>query len=305
MKITLGPIPFLWEKERILSFYKEVSATPVSTVYLGEVVCSKRSVLGRDTIEAIARMLSDAGKEVVVSTLGLITHRDELNFIESLCSLPLNIEVNNIGVLNLCPDKSRVICGPHLAIYNAPAAKFLAGLGIRRIVFMPELSQQAIESLSLSVPSVEKEIIAFGNLPLAFSWRCYTARALNLSKTNCAIVCNKYPSGMPLETMEGMPLFNINGTQLMSEKKVCMIEQINILRSFGIGHLRIIPQEHHTSEIVAIFNKTLTGDLSVPTALEVLKKFAPAGISNGWFHGRAGWEYVEEASVKISAAPAS
>ena len=305
MKITLGPIPFLWEKERILSFYKEVSATPVSTVYLGEVVCSKRSVLGRDTIEAIARMLSDAGKEVVVSTLGLITHRDELNFIESLCSLPLNIEVNNIGVLNLCPDKSRVICGPHLAIYNAPAAKFLAGLGIRRIVFMPELSQQAIESLSFSVPSVEKEIIAFGNLPLAFSWRCYTARALNLSKTNCAIVCNKYPSGMPLDTMEGMPLFNINGTQLMSEKKVCMIEQINILRSFGIGHLRIIPQEHHTSEIVAIFNKTLTGDLSVPTALEVLKKFAPAGISNGWFHGRAGWEYVEEASVKISAAPAS
>jgi len=305
MKITLGPIPFLWEKERILSFYKEVSATPVSTVYLGEVVCSKRSVLGRDTIEAIARMLSDAGKEVVVSTLGLITHRDELNFIESLCSLPLNIEVNNIGVLNLCPDKSRVICGPHLAIYNAPAAKFLAGLGIRRIVFMPELSQQAIESLSLSVPSVEKEIIAFGNLPLAFSWRCYTARALNLSKTNCAIVCNKYPSGMPLDTMEGMPLFNINGTQLMSEKKVCMIEQINILRSFGIGHLRIIPQEHHTSEIVAIFNKTLTGDLSVPTALEALKKFAPAGISNGWFHGRAGWEYVEEASVKISAAPAS
>jgi len=305
MKITLGPIPFLWEKERILSFYKEVSATPVSTVYLGEVVCSKRTVLGRDTIEAIARMLSDAGKEVVVSTLGLITHRDELNFIESLCSLPLNIEVNNIGVLNLCPDKSRVICGPHLAIYNAPAAKFLAGLGIRRIVFMPELSQQAIESLSLSVPSVEKEIIAFGNLPLAFSWRCYTARALNLSKTNCAIVCNKYPSGMPLDTMEGMPLFNINGTQLMSEKKVCMIEQINILRSFGIGHLRIIPQEHHTSEIVAIFNKTLTGDLSVPTALEVLKKFAPAGISNGWFHGRAGWEYVEEASVKISAAPAS
>ena len=266
MKITLGPIPFLWEKERILSFYKEVSATPVSTVYLGEVVCSKRSVLGRDTIEAIARMLSDAGKEVVVSTLGLITHRDELNFIESLCSLPLNVEVNNIGVLNLCPDKSRVICGPHLAIYNAPAAKFLAGLGIRRIVFMPELSQQAIESLSLSVPSVEKEIIAFGNLPLAFSWRCYTARALNLSKTNCAIVCNKYPSGMPLDTMEGMPLFNINGTQLMSEKKVCMIEQIDILRSFGIGRLRIIPQEHHTSDIVELFNRVITGDLSVPPA---------------------------------------
>jgi len=305
MKVTLGPIPFLWEKEKILSFYKEISETPVSTVYLGEVICSKRSVLGIDTIEAIAHMLSDAGKEVVVSTLGLITHRDELNFIESLCRLPLNIEVNNIGALNLCPDKSRVIGGPHLAIYNAPTAKFLTGLGIRRIVFMPELSQQAIESLSLSVPSVEKEIIAFGNLPLAFSWRCYTARALNLSRTNCAIVCKKYPSGMPLETMEGMALFNINGTQLMSEQKVCMIEQIDILRTLGIGHLRIIPQEHHTSDIAEIFSKTIAGVLDRPAALEALKRFAPAGVSNGWFYGRAGWEYVDKASAKISAAPAS
>ena len=305
MKVTLGPIPFLWEKEKILSFYKEISETPVSTVYLGEVICSKRSVLGIDTIEAIAHMLSDAGKEVVVSTLGLITHRDELNFIESLCRLPLNIEVNNIGALNLCPDKSRVIGGPHLAIYNAPTAKFLAGLGIQRIVFMPELSRQAIESLSLSVPSVEKEIIAFGNLPLAFSWRCYTARALNLSRTNCAIVCKKYPSGMPLETMEGMALFNINGTQLMSEQKVCMIEQIDILRTLGIGHLRIIPQEHHTSDIAEIFSKTIAGVLDRPAALEALKRFAPAGVSNGWFYGRAGWEYVDKASAKISAAPAS
>lgn len=305
MKITLGPIPFLWEKERILSFYKEISATSVSTVYLGEVICSKRYVLGIDTIEAIARMLHDAGKEVVVSTLGLITHRDELNFIESLCSLPLSIEVNNIGVLNLCPDKSRVIGGPHLAIYNVPTAKFLTGLGIRRIVFMPELRQQAIESISLSVPSVEKEIIVFGNLPVAFSWRCYTARALNLSKTNCAIACKKYPSGMPLETMEGMPLFNINGTQLMSEQKVCMIAQMEVLRGFGIGYLRIIPQEHHTFDIVEIFNRVLTGDLSVPAALEALKRLAPAGVSNGWFYGRAGWEYVDETSAKISAAPAS
>lgn len=305
MKITLGPIPFLWEKERLFSFYKELSSTPVSTVYLGEVICSKRSVLGVDAIEAIARMLSDAGKEVVVSTLGLITDRDELNFVESLYRLPLKIEVNNIGVLNLCPDISRVIGGPHLAIYNTPTAKFLAGLGIQRIVFMPELRWQTIESLSLSVPSVEKEIIAYGNLPLAFSWRCYTARALNLSKTNCAIVCKKYPSGMPLETMEGMPLFNINGTQLMSEKKVCMIGQMDLLRDLGIGFLRIIPQEHHTSDIVAIFDKALSGDLSVPEALEALKRFAPAGISNGWFHGRAGWEYVDETSAKISAAPAS
>lgn len=297
MKITLGPIPFLWGKDRVLSFYKEISNTPVSVVYIGEVACSKRTTLGIDIIETVGRMLLDAGKEVVISTLGLITNREELGFIESLCRLPFAIEVNNIGVLNLCPAK-HVIGGPHLAIYNAPAAKFLYGLGVERIVFMPELSKGAIESISLSVPSIEKEIIGFGNLPLALSWRCYTARSIDLSKSNCAIACKGYPEGMPLETMEGMPIFNINGTQLMSARKVCMIEQLDILEAFGIEYLRIIPQARHTSEIIGVFSKVIEGVLTYPVALEALKRYAPEGISNGWFYGKPGWEYVDKESVK-------
>ena len=105
MKLTLGPIPFLWSKESILSFYKEITNTPVSVVYVGEVVCSKRAILGTDAIETICRMLQDAGKEAVISTLGLITNNEELEFIESLCSLPFPIEINNIGVLNFCCGK--------------------------------------------------------------------------------------------------------------------------------------------------------------------------------------------------------
>lgn len=312
MKITLGPIPFLWEKDRILSFYKEISNTPVSVVYLGEVACSKRPISGIDMLETIGRILQDAGKEVVISTLGLITNREELKFIETLCSLPFAIEVNNAGTLNICsgidnrsgkmPDKRAsgkpLIGGPHLSVYNAPTAKFLIDSGVQRIVFMPELNKKAIESISLSIPSIEKEIIVFGNLPLAFSWRCYTARALDLSKANCAIACKNYPDGMPLETMDGMSIFNINGTQLMSGKKVCMIEQLDILEGLGIEYLRIIPQAENTPDIIDIFNKVIEGVLTYPIAIETLKRYAPEGISNGWFYGEPGWEYIDKESVK-------
>ena len=194
-----------------------------------------------------------------------------------------------------------LIGGPHLAVYNAPTAQFLHNTGIKRLVFMPELDRTAIESISHSIPSCEKEIIGFGNLPLAFSWRCYTARAVNLSKSNCAIVCKNYPDGMPLETMDGMSLFNINGTQLISSKKVCMVEQMDVIRKLGIEYIRIIPQMQNTTDIIDLFSKVTAGHLSPQEALETLKLYAPEGISNGWFYGKPGWEYVEKDPAEVGA----
>src|SRR4030066_2032730 len=277
MKLSLGPIPFLWEQNRIISFYKEIADTSVSVVYVGEVVCSKRAILGIDMLKAICNMLTDAGKDVVISTFGLMTNQEELEFAEKLCNLSAPIEVNNIGVLNFCEGKD-TIAGPHLAIYNAPTAEYFSSIGVKRIVFMPELSSDAIRSVSSAVPAVEKEIIAFGNLPLAFSWRCYTARALGLSKANCAISCIKYPEGMPLETMDKMPVFNINGTQIVSAQKVCMIEEMDLLKGMGIGFLRIMPHPTATAEIIDIFNSVTEGAGSPSDAVNELRRFAPEGI---------------------------
>ncbi len=297
MKLSLGPIPFLWEKNRIISFYKDIARTSVSIVYIGEVVCSKRAILGIDMLKTICNMLTDAGKEVVISTFGLMTNHEELEFTEALCKIPAPVEINNIGILNFCEGKETV-AGPHLAIYNAPTAKFFSSIGVKRIVFMPELSGDTIRSISSAAPAVEKEIIAFGNLPLAFSWRCYTARALGMSKSNCAISCIKYPEGMPLETMDRMPVYNINGTQIVSAQKVCMIEEMELLRDMGVGFLRIIPHATATSEIIDIFNSVITGVLPTSKAVEGLRKFSSEGISNGWFYGQPGWEYVGKKSAE-------
>ena len=45
MRISLGPIPYFWERERVFDFYAHALEAPVDIVYLGETVCSKRRAL--------------------------------------------------------------------------------------------------------------------------------------------------------------------------------------------------------------------------------------------------------------------
>jgi collagenase-like PrtC family protease len=291
MKLTLGPIPFLWEKDRIFQFYKEIANTPVAEVYVGEVVCSKRALLDAEDLTAIARILEAAGKRVNLSTLGMITDDAETEETRSLCALPYPVEANHMGALHILQElKKDVIAGPYIAIYNGTSAEFLRELGVRRMVFMPELSRSAMEAIGGGSAGMEKEVIAFGPLPLAFSWRCYTARAMDLEKENCGIVCRKYPEGMPLDTLEGQPIYNINGTQLVSAQRHCLIEHLDLLRETGVDYLRIIPQAEGTAEVIDLFHQTLSGRMNGREAMERLPGTHPLG--NGWFFGRPGWEYV-------------
>ena len=302
MKITVGPIPYLWDKDDILTFYKDLCATPVSTIYVGEVACSKRKY-DIDFIKEIASMLSYAGKEVILSTFAIITDPHEIDFLEELCKLPFPIEANNVGIFNL-KNPEEIIAGPFIPVYNRATSQYLAKMGIKRLVFMPELNQDTIALLSASV-NMEKEIIVFGNLTVASSWRCYTARASGLYKSNCAITCKRFPEGLGLDTIDGKPLFNINGTQLMSLKKVCLLKELDTIKGMGIEYLRIIPQLHNMQEIIDIFYGVIHGNMSSRKGVELLKAYAPDGISNGWFYGQSGWKYIPQEVSPVNALESS
>ena len=86
MELTLGPVLFEWKKEDLLGFYEEAAEMPVDTVYVGEVVCSKRRSLGLLDMERIGNMLKKAGKKPVMTTLAVISNEEELNFTREVCS---------------------------------------------------------------------------------------------------------------------------------------------------------------------------------------------------------------------------
>lgn len=297
MEISLGSAPFSWGKEKIRNFYKEIESTKVDNVFVGDTICHKRHFFSVEELKEIIDGLKSSGKKVFVSTLALVTNNKELKSIEKLVCLGDGTEANMMGVFNYFRDENSVvegkelIAGAFLNIYNWKSAEYLSKFNVERIIMPFEIGYQSIADITKNISS-KVEVYAWGNLPTALSWRCYTARSLDLSRDNCNMVCLDYPEGMVLETVDKQDLFVINGPQILSAKTHCLIEHMDKLKEIGVDSIRIEPSLKNTTEIIDIYNQVIKGDLDGKDAVEVLSKFADHGLCNGWFLGKPGWEYV-------------
>jgi len=291
MELTLGPVLFDWSRDKLLEFYKETAAWPVSDVYLGEVVCNRKKGLTLDDIVKVGDDLKRAGKNVIVSTLALVSDDKELEYVREACRLPFPIEANDASALQITKGKKEVVAGPHITSYNYDTVEFLRGIGVKRVVFPVELSRDAMAAIVKNT-DIETEVFAYGKLPLAFSWRCYTSRAFGLLKNNCKFDCRKYPEGMMIETLEKRPLFIVNGTQIMSALTMNLIDCLDELREIGIAKVRISPQYGVTGDVVRIFKDRLDGKISAGEANDRLKPLEKTGFCNGWYYGKTGWEDI-------------
>ncbi len=294
MEISLGPILFEWKREDVLAFYEEAAKMDVDTVYLGEVVCAKKLGLSVKDIAGVANMLTEAGKKVVLSSLAVVSNEKELGLVRALVGLPYAIEANDMSVFNMVdPLKREVYCGPHITTYNAPSIEFLKGLGVRRVCFPVELPAEAV-AYNIKETGIEAEVFAWGRVPLAFSWRCYTSRAHGLLKTNCRHNCADNPGGIMIRTMEGEPIFTINGTSILSAATLSLSGETEDLGAMGVKALRISPQFEGTGEVVRVFRERLNKDISADEAAARLKGLAlDGGVVNGWYHGLAGKDLVQ------------
>ncbi|MHB1111233.1 MAG: U32 family peptidase, partial [Devosia sp.] len=72
--ITIGPLYFYWSPQQKQDFYSRIAdEAPVSTVYLGEVICSKRIPFFERQLPRVRERLERGGKKVVLSTLSEVT----------------------------------------------------------------------------------------------------------------------------------------------------------------------------------------------------------------------------------------
>ena len=66
-RLTLGPVLYNWPAERWRDFYFEVAdEMPVATVYLGEVICSKRAPLFDPHLEEASRGAGHGGMDFIM-----------------------------------------------------------------------------------------------------------------------------------------------------------------------------------------------------------------------------------------------
>ncbi len=289
MKLSLGPVTYFWTKEKTLEFYEQVAKSPVDIVYLGEIICSKRAVIRFSDWMDIGERLAAAGKEVVMSTMTLLEAESELKMMRRICENgKFLVEANDIGAIQLMKGKP-FVTGPSVNVYNQRALAKLANVGLCRWVFPVELSEETFADMQEDRPEgVESELFAYGRLPLAYSARCFTARAHNLPKDDCDYKCGEFPDGMTLSAQDETRFLSLNGIQTQSAHTFNVLAELEELRSLGVDILRISPQSEHTMEVIEAFHNCIQGEESPEEASARLNKNMPTGPCDGYWHGKPG-----------------
>ena len=150
---------------------------------------------------------------------------------------------------------------------------------------------------------MQTEVFVFGRLPLAFSARCFTARAHNLPKDQCEFRCGDYPDGMPLATREQQAFLTLNGIQVQSAGTCNLVRELPVLAGLGVDVVRISPQSRHMPAIIDTFAQVVDGQLQPEDAAQALEATMPAGPCDGYWYGGAGMSWGSQAEPR--AYPAS
>lgn len=293
MRIALGPVLYLWEREQIFDFYSDVAETPVDIVYLGETVCAKRRKLRFDDWLELGRMLTGRGKQVVLSTLALVEAESEVGQVARVCNNgEFLVEANDAGALDALQEKGlQFVAGPGMNIYSARTLAWLSRAGLVRWVPPVEMSGKQVADLISEAGGSgvhpEVELFAYGRMPLAYSARCFTARAHGLTKDSCGFICERYPEGMPANTQDGRPLFTLNGIQTQSGAAVNLLPVWQEARAAGVGALRVSPQQSGMRDLLFAMRAAIDAEAE-------LRIQGSSGVPecNGYWYGKAGLESV-------------
>tara|TARA_R110001583_G_scaffold66753_3_gene191507 strand:- start:2450 stop:3340 length:891 start_codon:yes stop_codon:yes gene_type:complete len=289
MKLSLGSLQFYWPRESVYAFYRQMVQQPLDLIYLGESVCSKRRELKTQEWIDLGQELAATGKEVVLSSLVLIEAESELKTLRRLCDNgELKVEANDMGAVQMLAERGLpFVTGPAINIYNARTLQALHKRGLQRWVMPVELSGKTLADILSDAQTlgfgdaIETEVFSYGLLPLAYSARCFTARARNLPKDQCQFVCIDYPQGLPLASQEGQEVFTINGIQTLSGQSYNLLPELEQMSQMGVDIVRLNPQGEAMVQVVQQFRDQLDGRSSqIPTI--------PAEAVNGYWYQNAG-----------------
>ena len=291
MDLTIGANQFFWPAERWTALYDELADAPVDRVVLGEMVCSKRLPFYQDRLLDAATTLLDAGKEIALTSLALVTLKRERKLTAELVEMGLEIEVNDLTTLAYLPEVATFSVGPLVNVYNETTVAWLASKGAKRICLPPELPLESVKILAQAGADlgVAIEVWGHGRVPLAISGRCYHARLHGRTKDNCQFACEDDPDGLEVRTLDDEPFLAMNGVQTLSDTYACAVHQIDALRDVGVAALRLSPQFTGFVALCGLYRKRLDGELTNAALVDAItKRDCSTRLSDGFLLGNAG-----------------
>ena len=290
MKYALGPLLYFWSKDKVESFYLQARESKADIIYLGESVCSKRRLMKPADWIAIGKELVPTGKQVVLSTMALLEAPSEISAMKKyIDNGEFTIEANDVSAIQLASEKGvPFTVGPAVNAYNAHTLKLFLKQGMTRWCMPVELSRdwltnvlQQCEELGIR-DRFETEVFSYGYLPLAYSARCFTARAENRPKDECETCCINYPTGLQVNSQEGQSVFNLNGIQTQSGYCYNLINDLSGMQGL-VDVVRLSPLGTESLEMLRQFRANEDG--SQPMKLENFQ-------CNGYWHQLAGLDQM-------------
>jgi collagenase-like PrtC family protease len=288
MDLTVGPNAFFWTADAVRGLYADLAQSPVARVVIGEWVCSKRLPFWQDEIPGAINALMDAGKEVAVTTLALITLRRERRQTADLAEMGLPVEVNDLSALRHIPEGAPFWVGPMVNVYNEGTLDWLARRGARRICLPPELPMASVAVLARAgaAAGVAVEVWGHGRVPLAISGRCYHARLHDRAKDSCQFVCGEDPDGRDVDTLDGQPFLTVNGVQTLGRTVTTVAGQWQALQQAGVSTLRLSPHVGDFAGVARAWADALAGGAGPAAQLQGL--MPGTAFSDGFLAGKPG-----------------
>ncbi len=294
--LTMGPVLFHWPADKKRDFYFRIAdEAPVDTVYLGEVICSKRAPFFTPYYAEVVQRLVSGGKKVVFSSLAEVMLMRERKMTAELCAADdFEIEVNDAAALYHARGKPHRI-GQYFNVYNTQTLEHLVGEGATHATLPAELSKTSIECMGewAAAHMIGLEVQVYGRVGLALSARCYHARAHGRVKDNCQFVCEEDPDGMPLKTLGGQDFLCVNGVQTLSYTCLNLLHEIPDMQKAGIRAFRLSPQTCDMVKVAQGFADVLAEKI---TPQEACRQLDRSGLdipyANGFYHGRAGYHWA-------------
>ncbi|SMY37429.1 U32 family peptidase [Photobacterium andalusiense] len=287
MKYSLGPLLYFWPQHDVETFYQQAKHSNVDVIYLGETVCSKRRALKPAQWIDIAKELATNGKQVVLSTMALLEAPSEVNIMKKyIDNGDFIVEANDVSAIQLASQsKVPFVVGPAVNCYNAQTLKLFAKQGMTRWCMPVELSRDWLSNTLTECETLgirdkfETEVFSYGYLPLAYSARCFTARAENKAKDDCETCCIKYPQGITVNSQEDQKVFTLNGIQTQSGYCYNLINDLKGMKDM-VDVVRLSPMGLDTLTLIDDFRANEQGDIR--------HSLADGHQCNGYWHNLAG-----------------
>lgn len=298
MELTIGPNQFFWDADRWATLYKNLTQAPVDRVVLGELVCSKRLPFYQDRIPDALSALMEAGKDVALTSLALVTLKRERKLTAQLTEMGVAVEINDLTALAHLPADARFYVGPLVNVYNESTLAYLAQRGATRVCLPPELPLASIATLTKAGADlgVAIEVWGHGRVPLAISGRCYHARMHGRTKDNCQFACEDDLDGLDVRTMDDKPFLAMNGVQTLSDTYASAAHQVEMLADAGVSALRLSPQSEDFEAICSLYRALLDGESDAATVANSIRAIdANARLSDGFLTGERGVDWSQSA----------